>query len=281
MAVFLGPKKIQYLQILIRPFIKFCVHRGYTIQDLLTAAKHVFVEIAEEEINKTSERVNTSRISMLTGVHRLDVNRIFRDREALPSEPLSFLGRIVGQWEQDRRFCSKGGKPRTLTYLGDSSEFKDLVWSVSRNVAPGTVLFEMERCNLVEKQGDRLKLIKDLQTLERDPEEGYKLLSSDLETLMHSVEQNIEETSRIANLHIRTEYDNILIDKIPEIRKWLIAEGKAFHKRAREFIAQFDLDITPLGEDNQAGGGRVVVQAFSFTEPADRIEVSDGSEKDA
>ena len=62
----------------------------------------------------------------------------------------------------------------------------------------------------------------------------------------------------------RTEYDNISISDFPEIRKWLIKEGAAFHNKARGYLSQFDLDINP--KPDHEGGARVTVGTFSYTE---------------
>ena len=68
------------------------------------------------------------------------------------------ISRVVAQWENDRRFLTQAGKPRVLSCDEDDSEFSELVRLVSKDLHPGTVLFELERSGIVErsKRGVRL-----------------------------------------------------------------------------------------------------------------------------
>ena len=51
--------------------------------------------------------------------------------------------------------------------------------------------------------------------------------------------------------------------------KWLLKQGTDLHRRAREYLASFDLDLYP---DSKAaeGGARVVLGAFSWTDDEEK-----------
>ena len=93
-------------------------------------------------------------------------------------------------------------------------------------------------------------------------QEGFELLAKDTEDLIGAVEENIFFPDDIPNLHARTEYDNIRQDALQEIKEWLYDEGSAFHKRARHFLSQYDLDIYP---DRTYKEGRVKVTLGAFS----------------
>lgn len=57
-----------------------------------------------------------------------------------------------------------------------------------------------------------------------------------------------------------TEYDNVCLDELPKVKEWLLKEGTKFHKKARDFISKYDLDVTP--NDKKIGGGHVFLGAF-------------------
>ncbi len=258
------------LRMLLKPIVGFCIRNGLTIQTLLECSKVVFIESAAADLEANGQKVNVSRLSVATGLHRRDVMRIYREGNT-QEESASIPSRVIGQWEQDSRFLTKAGKPRMLSLDGDDSEFRQLVKLISSDVNSGTILFELERTGAVERVGDKLKLCRRALIISENPEDSFRLLSEDAEDLVASVEQNVFSSEDVKNLHARTEYDNIAVDDLPAIRKWLLDEGSKFHARARKYLAQFDLDIAP--REGAAGGGRVVVGTFGRAQEAPVQEI--------
>ncbi len=272
------PRKLEFqaIQFLLKPIVRFCLRRAHSIQDFMEAAKIVFVDVAAEELARGKERVNVSRLSVLTGLYRKDVTRIYKEQQTGVSEPQSVLGRVIGQWRHDKRFINKSGQPRVLSLKGEKSEFRRLVQTISKNINPGTILFELERMGSIERTPNGVKLVRQMPGFGSNPRKGFELLSRDIQTLVDAVQENLLSKVRPSNLHIRTEYDNIAKEHLPEIRRWLIDEGKVFHRKTREYLSRFDKDINPELDETTLGGGRVVVNAFSFT--TDASEQGEGQE---
>ncbi|MCB9030411.1 MAG: hypothetical protein H6619_05110 [Deltaproteobacteria bacterium] len=255
------------LALILRPVARFCVRHNLRLRDLTEVAKIVFVDVAAEELKEKTSKINVSRISLATGMHRQDVKRIYRDNKRKDYSP-GYITLVMGQWLQDENYITSSGKPRVLTCEGEDSEFYELVRYVTGDVHPGTVLFQLEQMGAVEKTSRGLKLKKQVFTPKGDSQEAYKLYAKDSYHLMNSVEENIEQDAEFPNLHIRTDYDNISKSDIPKIREWLVNEGSRFHQKARKFLAKYDLDINP--KKNKEGGGHVVITSFSRTvEPED------------
>lgn len=249
------------------------MRKGYAIQHFSRVAKIVFVQAAREELERNGSKINASRVSALSGVTRDEVNRIDKENEPLPSGPITLLGRVLARWEQDEDFQTSRGQPKQLTVGGDESEFYQLVSRVSKHLNPGTVLFELERSGVVERRGRRVKRARQLVSSER-PEDAYRLLAKEVQTLITCVEQNVTQEPEQTNLHVRTEYDNIFVNDLPQIRRWLIDEGKAFHRRLRNFLAKHDRDVSPK-KNQDAAGGRVVVSVFSTVEAPENTGEND------
>ena len=252
-------KRLECLRMLLKPAARYCISNSMTLQDIFLIAKEVLVEVAEDEMRQQSKKINISRLSVMTGVHRRDVMRIYNDGERL-DESISLVSRVVSQWENDRRFKGKNGRPKVLSLKGDRSQFRKLVNSVSQDLNPGTVLFELERSGMVEKTDKGLKL-KSVTHVQRGGEEGFKLLARDNEDLVLSVSENVEEQPSPLNLHARTEFTNLYVDDVPKVRKWLLKEGTAFHKKVRNYLAKYDKDMNPRA--NKSGGARAVLCAYS------------------
>jgi len=73
------------------PVARFCLKHGTGIQEFLEAAKHSFVAQAAAEIEKSGDKANVSRISIITGIHRRDVMRIYDQGEARESSGFAFF----------------------------------------------------------------------------------------------------------------------------------------------------------------------------------------------
>lgn len=254
------------LVFLVQPLARFCVRRSMRLQDVVEALKHALVEAAYEEVNACGIAPSTSKLSIMTGVHRRDVVRIL-SRRSKNKDDSGLLSRIIGQWRNDKRFCTAGGRPRVLECEGKDSEFVRLVRSVSKDVNPYAVLFEIERMGAVERASTGLQLRSQIFVPVGDIRQGLKLLAADANDLFEGVERNIFEEPEVPNLHIKTHYDNISVESEDEIKLWLLREGTEFHRRVSEYLSQFDCDINPKLSE-KSGGTRVALGAFSVLTPA-------------
>ncbi|MBX7143274.1 MAG: hypothetical protein K1X79_02375 [Oligoflexia bacterium] len=248
------------LKALFVPIARLCLRRSLKVQDAIESLKHAFLEVAEQEVRGLDEKPNVSRLSAITGLHRRDVVRIFRMGES-KDYSLSLNNRIIGQWLQDPRFLQKNGKPRVLSVDGEDSDFRMLMRSIATDLKPGTVLFELERVGAVERSPEGLKLVVQSYQAGTDPVEGFQMLGDDLEDLVSAVDDNLFEQEHGPHLHAKTVYDNVNVEALPLIRKWILKEGKAFHKRARQFLSRFDLDVRP--RKGKMGGAKIAVGTFS------------------
>ncbi|MCB0345047.1 MAG: hypothetical protein KDD66_08010 [Bdellovibrionales bacterium] len=251
------------LRMMLRPLVRFWLHGGDALQSFIDSLKVVFVEVAVEEMAAKESRINLTRISLITGVHRPDVTRIVKESKPPDRSVADVVTRTIGQWENDQDFCGKDKKPRTLTYRSRDSEFNELVARVSKDVKPGSVLFALEQLGAVKQIGDRLKLTKFDHNVSADEEQSFDILSRDIQSLVNAVEENVRVKAEVSpNMHIRTECDNVFVHDLPKVRKWLWKEGKAFHRRARAFLAKHDKDIND--RPDREAGAFVSVSAFGF-----------------
>ena len=252
--------RIRTLRLMVRPVITYCLRRGLSAQDLFEVIKRVFVELASDEIHHSGEKLTVSRLSVMTGIRRKEINRVTTSSESeLSSSGVAI--RVIGQWEQDRRFQTKGGKPRALTFEGEDSDFTKLVRLISSDIGPATILFELERRGFVKHSRGRLKLVETAFIVRDDIEAGFEMLARDASDLVEAVEENLFGDCKIPNLHGRTEYDNVASTALPKIRDWLLTEGTKFHQKAREFVSQYDKDVNASLRHEE--GAKVVLSTFS------------------
>ena len=222
------------------------------------------VESAIQELRDDGATLSASRISAATGVHRKDVSKLLAAKP-LKHREKNLVSRVIGQWQADRRFCSAPGKARALGVEGKRSEFAQLVSTVSADLNPYTVLYEMERLDLVSRHGAVIKLTKGLFLPRGDIKQSFALLGRDVEDLCEAVQENVFNNPAVPNHHIQTEYDNIPLERVPQIKQWLFNEGAKWHRKLRSYLSQLDRDLTPA-QSTGPGRARVVLGSFSRIE---------------
>lgn len=254
---------LKSLAIMLQPIVRFCFRHSIAVQEIVETLKSTLIKVAGQMLEEQGEKVNVSRLSVITGLHRRDVIRLFKaDTAQSREQPVNLISRIIGQWEQDGRFSTKSGKPRVLSYDGPESEFVQLVHLVSSDLHPGTILFQLERLKLVTRSKGGLQLLQGKFDVRLDLDRGYQTMAYDVNTLIDAVSENLSSYEESPHLHARTEYDNVFIQDLPTIKQWVLKEGAAFHKRARSYLSKFDKDINP--HIKKEGGASVVIGTFSF-----------------
>lgn len=251
------------LKSIFRPLMAFCLRRSIPVNEIMEALKQALVEEAVEELKRTASERNVSRISVMTGLNRRDVHRIYRlGRESTPQQ--SWGARLLGQWEHDQRFTDYSGNCRPLTYQGRDNEFQMLAASISRDLSPAAMLFELQRIGAVKMQGELVVPKKLAHDQHWAPEKGFNLMLRDVDSLSRAVSENLLQPQKLRNLHSRTTYDNLSRKHLPAIRRWFLKQGAIFHKRARDFLSKYDKDLNPnLTEECNA---TVVFTTYSWTE---------------
>jgi len=76
------------LRRVLRPLIRLLLSYGIRYQTFCDLAKSTYIQVAEEEFKLDNKAQTDSRISLLTGVHRRDVNRLRNESLAESSLPL-------------------------------------------------------------------------------------------------------------------------------------------------------------------------------------------------
>lgn len=253
----------QIISALLRPLARFCIARGVRIQEIELEVKKAFVEAGQEAIQRVQGEVSVSKISVMTGIHRVEIGRLLSG-EARGEEKHDVLNRIIGLWLHNPSYRGPFEAPRPLTFQGQGSEFANLVASISKEVSPYPILFELERIGAIRYNGEVVELQVQEYAPVGDVEHGVQVLSNDIEDLMSTVEANLIAANAPSLLHLRTSYDNIPPEALPTIRRWVLERGAAFQREVREYLSSFDRDINPeapLGDEK----AKVTVSAFSYS----------------
>lgn len=250
---------------LIRPLLRFAVKSSLKIQTIIDIVRMELVNIAKEEITKKGERITDSRLSIITGIHRREICKLVNEEGQGKEVATDKISKIIGHWQENQKFTTKQGRPKVLRHKGLNCEFAQLVYHVSKELNPATILFELERVGAIEKSDRGLTLIKQSFVPLGDFEESLSIVNKDTESLIDSTIKNIFEEQNNKNLHVRTNFDNIRPQDEELIKQWLLREGHKFHANVREFLSKFDQDINP-DPSFKGKGINVSISSFSNTE---------------
>ena len=256
---------IESLHSILCPIVKFCITHSIKYQDFVEVTKRVYVKYAQDEVASRKLEISTSKLSVITGLRRREIDRLLSQDQDLSTDGILNL-RLIGQWVSDKRFINKNGRPRSLELEGNDSEFARLVRSVSKDINHRTLLFELERSGSVKRVGTKVRLDTSVYMPRENLRDGFSLLSSDVSDLIAAGNENIFSKNGARNLHAKTVYDNIPLEFESKIREWFLRFGGKIHKAARKYLAQHDKDINKAVA-KKAGRLRIVLGTFSYIDP--------------
>ena len=101
---------------LLGPLVRLLIAKGITFTYLSNLLKTVYVAEAHKALKETAETPTVSRLSVITGLQRKDINRIMSEPPPQKSAPpaVSLGARLIGIWTGDKRFRTKAGAPAPL-----------------------------------------------------------------------------------------------------------------------------------------------------------------------
>lgn len=250
------------LRLFIKPLMRLCLRHNVKIQEIIESCKLELLEVAKESLVKDNRETTVSRLSIMTGLQRRDVLRL-QGLKSIPNDQ-SLVSKVLGLWVSSRRYKNSEANIRRLKH----EEFYSLVAQVSKDLNPRTVLDELIRIEAVSLKGEEIEVVRTSYIPKGNIESGFKIAAHDLEGLIRAVDENLNGQSDLPypHHHLRTEFDRIKTSALPEIKRWLLLQGKEFHLRSREYLAQFDQDINP-DEDTLDNSSRVSITSFAFSEP--------------
>lgn len=144
---------------LLRPLVRLLLAHGISFQAFCDLTRTVYVNVAEKEFKLDSKVQTDSRISLLTGIHRREVNRLRNEPESESnlSESASMSALLLTIWSGHPAYQDEKGDPKPLARLAnkaDGQSFESMVQSVSKDFRARVVLDEWLRQGIVTLDND-------------------------------------------------------------------------------------------------------------------------------
>jgi predicted transcriptional regulator len=262
------------IRALIQPLVLWCLRHGVRSAQVEELVREAFVRAAESEILNAQGGFSVSKVSVMTGLHRSEVSRLLSGERSDRGQH-DILNRVIGLWSTSKSYRHPNQTVKQLTYEGLGSEFAALVAKVSKEVTHYPILFELERIGAIEYQDNLVRLVTREYTPQEDVDYGLALLGADTADLTAAIEANIVKKHSEQSLHLRTSFDNIDPQSLPEIRLWILRKGAEFQAMVRDYLSKFDRDTSGEAAEGEGteGRARVTVTAFSYAEPLETARV--------
>ena len=227
----------------------------------LDIAKRAYIEVAASEFGIPGKKQSISRIALLSGLTRKEVQRLLEARTADDSdagERYNRAARVVAGWVRDKDFADAAGNPKALALQeGDSPDrgsFADLVRRFSGDIPFRAVLDELLRVGVVEKLGNGMVQLKSRAYV---PESGdadkLNILGTDVSDLIGTIDHNLQHGGDDPFFQRKVMYDNVPVEALEEFRRLSNAQAQTLLERLDKWLSEHDRDTHP----KTMGTGRV------------------------
>jgi len=244
------------------PVFRIVLRNNMSFKAFLDIAKRAYVEVAANEFHIPGKKQSVSRIALLSGLTRKDVQRLLEAPAATDSDAgkrYNRAARVVAGWVRDAEFSDAAGKPRALALQQDSESpnqatFADLVRRFSGDIPFRAVLDELQRVGVVEKLGDGPVQLK---TRAYVPESGdadkLTILGTDVADLVATIDHNLQRGGNDPFFQRKVMYDNVPVEVLEEFRRLSNAQAQTLLERLDKWLSQHDRDTHP----GTSGTGRM------------------------
>jgi hypothetical protein len=256
----------------LRPLFRILLRNHMSFKAFLDIAKRTYVEVAAAEFGIPGKKQSISRVALLSGLTRKEVQRLLdapiaNDAEA--GERYNRAARVVAGWVRDKDYSDAQGNPKVLSLEEGASQdpgsFAKLVRRFSGDIPSRAVLDELLRVGVVEMLDD--KNIR-LRTRAYVPESGdadkLNILGTDVADLVSTIDHNLQHGAADPFFQRKVMYDNVPVEALQEFRRLSASQAQALLERLDKWLSQHDRDTHPRTEGT--GQMRTGIGIYYFEE---------------
>lgn len=244
---------------LLRPLVRILLRNNVSHRTFGDLAKRVYVEVADAEFRIHGKKQTVSRIAILSGLTRKEVQRLLAlppDSRIIADDEYHRGSRVITGWLRDSKYGDGKGHPRPLPMEGKSGSFSALVKAYSGDIPVRALVDELLRVGAVKQLRDgRISLISRGYVSQKGSAEQLPVLGTDTADLISTIDHNIYLRPTKPRFQRKVMYDNVPIQAAKEFRVLAAAEGQELLEKLDRWLAHRDRDTNPASK----GTGRVRV----------------------
>ena len=266
---------------LLKPLIRVMLRNGLPFAAFAEIAKRAYVEVAAKEFGVPGKRQSNSRIAIITGLTRKEIQRLVNETGAQDDEEMinryNRAARVVYVWCHDEKYTDDDNQSIHLPFDSEDKyqvTFSQLVKEYSGDVPPRAILDELLRVGVVRLDvQEHIELLAPAYIPTTGEAEKLLLLGRDVSGLIATMDRNIHGLGDKPHFQRKVFYDNLPNEAVEGIHMLLASDGQALLEKFDKYMSENDRDSNPTvrGEGRRAIG----VGLYFFEEPvADEIAQS-------
>ncbi len=255
-----GPALVAALERVLRPLFRIVLRNHMSFKAFLDIAKHTYVEVAANEFHIPGKKQSISRIALLSGLTRKEVQRLLEAPAANDSdagERYNRAARVVAGWVRDADFSDAEGNPKVLPLQEgsqDRASFAELVRRFSGDIPFRAVLDELLRVGVVEKLDDgNIRLKSRAYVPESGDADKLNILGTDVADLVDTIDHNLQQGGANPFFQRKVMYDNVPVEALQDFRRLSGVQAQTLLERLDKWLSQHDRDTHP----GTSGTGRM------------------------
>lgn len=242
----------------LHPLVRILLRHGVAYDDFAEIAKRAYVEVGMNEFGIPGRKPSVSRVAILSGLTRKEVQRIASvgaDSDAEGEARYNRAARVVAGWVRDPDFTAADSEPRTLALDDDSGAgFSDLVRRYSGDVPARAMLDELLRVGAAAREADgRIRLLSRVYIPQTSDVDKLAILGSDVADLIQTIDHNLQDGATAPFFQRKVMYDNLSIEAVERFRRLSRSQAQTLIEKWDHWLAEHDRDVNPTAE----GEGRV------------------------
>jgi len=257
---------------LLRPLVKILLRNNVPHQAFAEWAKQAYVDIARSEFGIAGKKQTVSRIAILTGLTRKEVQRLLSQPENAPhaeGEEYHRAARVITGWVRDPDFGDGKGHPHPLRMEAKAASFAELVKRYSGDMPARAMLDELLRAGAVKQLKDgRICLLARGYVPQKGSAEKLNILGSDTADLIATIDHNLYENPGKPRIQRKVMYDNVPVEAAREFQILAAAQSQELLEALDRWLSHRDRDVNPASKGT--GRVRVGLGLYHFEERLDK-----------
>ncbi|MCP4275543.1 MAG: hypothetical protein GY886_08660 [Gammaproteobacteria bacterium] len=262
---------------LLGPLIRILIRNGVSFSEFSEVARQAYVEVASRDFKVGEAKASQSRLAILTGLTKEEVEHIRHEQELAASERLnSTLNQVVhilAGWHTDSEFTGPYGVPLELRIDDQHGKsFKLLCERYCPDADASALLKELLRVGVVRETSEGwFKAVTRTYLLEGDVTHGMEHLTEAVENIVTTMDHNITESNPDKRLLERQVYadDGIHPEDLPRFRRFI-------KKHSQVYLDQIDNWLSQLDRPNSKSKSKTIntgIGVYHFIKHEDKTKI--------
>lgn len=265
----IGQTLVAAVRRVLYPLVRILLRHGIAFDDFAEIARRAYVEVGMNEVGIPGRKPSISRVAILSGLTRKEVQRIVNLDPADDAEGearYNRAARVVAGWVRDAQFADAAGEPRILALADDGNPgFAELVKRYSGDVPARAMLDELLRVGAVARDADgRIRLLSRVYIPHASNADKLQILGSDVADLIRTIDHNLQHGSAQPLFQRKAMYDNVPLEALPRLRALGAKHAQRLIEQADAWLSAQDRDVTP--DVQGTGRARAGIGIFYFEE---------------